>query len=125
MAAAAALVALWITFAPCFLWTFLGAPSLARITSNLRLAGVVSAIMAAVVGVIANLSLWFALHFLFATVGTSTFGPFSIALPSAETLKPAALGLSLFSGALLLAFHQPMWRMLAHSAAASAVLSGL
>jgi chromate transporter len=81
--------------------------------------------MAAVVGVIANLSLWFALHFLFATVGTSGFGPFTLVLPDPGSVKPLAVGLALFSGGLLLVFHQPLWRVLALSAAASALLSGL
>lgn len=125
LAFCAALVALWMTFAPCFLWIFLGAPYLARITANPRLAGALSAIMAAVVGVIANLSLWFALHFLFATVGTSGFGPFTLVLPDPGSVKPLAVGLALFSGGLLLVFHQPLWRVLALSAAASALLSGL
>jgi chromate transporter len=65
---AAALVTLWVTFAPCFLWIFAGAPYVEWIASRPRLQGALDAITAAVVGVIANLSLWFALNVLFADV---------------------------------------------------------
>ena len=68
LALAAALVALWVTFAPCFLWIFVGAPYVDWITEHPRLRGALDAITAAVVGVILNLSLWFALHVLFGRV---------------------------------------------------------
>ena len=64
-AIAAGLLALWVTFTPCFLWIFLAGPYLERISTQPRLAGALRAITAAVVGVIANLTLWFALHVLF------------------------------------------------------------
>ena len=64
-AIAAGLIVLWVTFTPCFLWIFLAGPYLERISSQPRLAGALQAITAAVVGVIANLSIWFALHVLF------------------------------------------------------------
>lgn len=67
-AVAAGLVALWVTFTPCFLWIFLAGPYLERISAQPRLAGALQAITAAVVGVIANLSIWFALHVLFVDV---------------------------------------------------------
>jgi len=61
----ASLLTVWVTFAPCFLWIFLGAPYIEKLRSNLRLQSALKAITAAVVGVIANLSLWFAMHTLF------------------------------------------------------------
>ena len=61
----AALV-LWVTFAPCFLWIFLGAPYVEALRSNKAISAALAAVTAAVVGVIANLALWFALHVLFA-----------------------------------------------------------
>lgn len=64
-AIAAGLIALWVTFTPCFLWIFLAGPYLEQISAQPRLAGALRAITAAVVGVIANLSVWFALHVLF------------------------------------------------------------
>ena len=63
-----AAVTLWATFAPCFLWIFIGAPYVERLSANPRLAGALAGVTAAVVGVILNLSLWFALHVLFGNV---------------------------------------------------------
>jgi len=62
------LLATWVTFAPCFLWIFLGAPFIEVLRGNRALAGALSAITAAVVGVILNLAIWFALHTLFRQV---------------------------------------------------------
>ena len=59
------LLATWVTFTPCFLWIFLGAPYIETLRGNKGLAGALTAITAAVVGVILNLSIWFALHTLF------------------------------------------------------------
>ncbi len=62
------LLATWVTFTPCFLWIFLGAPFIESIRGNRPLAGALSAITAAVVGVILNLALWFAIHTIFREV---------------------------------------------------------
>lgn len=62
-----ALLTIWVTFMPCFAWIFLGAPHAERLRSSRALSAALSAVTAAVVGVIANLALWFALHSLFAT----------------------------------------------------------
>jgi len=105
---AAALVTLWMTFAPCFLWIFAGAPYIEAIGRRPRLSGALSAITAAVVGVIANLSLWFALHVLFGRVEDVTFGPLHVIWPDLATGKPVALGLGLLAGWLLLIRHWPL-----------------
>lgn len=102
MGVAAAIVTLWVTFAPCFLWIFAGAPYVERIASRPRLTGALSAITAAVVGVILNLSVWFAIHVLFAEVGTVAVGPLSVVWPEWTTLLPGALILSALAAALLL-----------------------
>jgi chromate transporter len=71
----AATLTLWVTFAPCFLWIFLGAPYVERLRANRALGAALSAITAAVVGVVLNLAVWFALHTLFAEVtATHAFG---------------------------------------------------
>ena len=62
------LVTVWVTFVPCFLWIFLGAPYIERLRGNRALGSALSAITAAVVGVILNLAVWFALHVAFGTV---------------------------------------------------------
>jgi chromate transporter len=61
---AASVLTLWVTFLPCFTFVFLGAPLLERLQGNRKLSGALSAVTAAVVGVIANLAVWFALHVL-------------------------------------------------------------
>lgn len=65
-----ALLTTWVTFAPCFLWIFLGAPYVEALRGNRVISSALSAITAAVVGVIMNLALWFALHVVFRRVET-------------------------------------------------------
>ena len=99
-AIAAGLVALWVTFTPWFLWIFLAGPYLERISAQPRLSGALEAITAAVVGVIANLSIWFALHVLFNQVNP----PRILALPAPEWSSfhpPAAIFVAL-AGVLML-----------------------
>jgi chromate transporter len=98
----AAIVALWVTFAPCFLWIFAGAPYIEWISNQTRLQGPLKAITAAVVGVILNLSVWFALHVLFAVVTRKQRGPFMLWLPELATIE--WLALLLFGLSCLLAF---------------------
>jgi chromate transporter len=91
----AGLITTWVTFAPCFLWIFAGAPLIGRLRGSRRLAGALSAITAAVAGVILNLAVWFGLRTLFAQVETVALGPLRLDLPVAGSLDPAALGLTL------------------------------
>ncbi len=84
----------WVTFVPCFLWIFLGAPYVERLRHNRALAGALAAITAAVVGVILNLALWFGLHVLFRQVGVLVLGPVAAAWPVWRTLDPYAAGLA-------------------------------
>ncbi|WP_261368235.1 chromate efflux transporter [Pseudosulfitobacter koreensis] len=98
MAILAGLLALWVTFTPCFLWIFLAGPYLDSLSARPRLAGALRAITAAVVGVILNLSVWFALHVLFGTVNTLGVMP----LPDLATLDLRALLLTVLAAALLL-----------------------
>ncbi|RVT87309.1 chromate efflux transporter [Rhodobacteraceae bacterium CCMM004] len=99
---AAAAVTLWATFAPCFLWIFAGAPYVDWIAGQRRLAGAMAGITAAVVGVIANLSLWFTLHVLFAEVARREAGPLTLWVPDPATLDPRVLALAALAAALLL-----------------------
>jgi len=123
MGLAGAGVALWMTFAPCFLWIFAGAPWIARLTAAPRLSGALAAITAAVVGVIAHLSLWFALHVLFAVTWRVELGPVSLLLPEIGTLRPLTVAIALGAGWLLLARHWPLPAVLALAALASAAAS--
>jgi chromate transporter len=88
----AALLTTWVTFVPCFLWIFLGAPFIERLRGNAALSGAMSAITAAVVGVILNLAVWFAVHTLFRGVTVFAAGPLHIELPLPATIiLPSAL----------------------------------
>jgi chromate transporter len=98
----AAFLTLWVTFAPCFLWIFAGAPYIDWIGSKSRLHGALSGITAAVVGVILNLSTWFTLHVLFESVNLLEFGSITVLLPEISTLNITAAVLALFSAWLLL-----------------------
>lgn len=89
---------LWVTFVPCFLWIFAGAPYVDWLLSKPRLRGALAGISAAVVGVILNLGLWFALHVLFERVHDSPLGP----RPDWPSLSLTALGLTLLSALFLL-----------------------
>lgn len=102
MAIAAATLTLWMTFVPCFVWIFLGAPYLDWIASRPRLTGALAGITAAVVGVILNLALWFGLHVAFGTLTTLEFGPFHIIQPKIESLNVSAVLLSAVAAFLLL-----------------------
>lgn len=97
------LLATWVTFAPCFAWIFLGAPYMEGLRANHRLSAALTAVTAAVVGVIANLALWFALHVLFARLDAVVFGPISFDMPQLATLNPVAALLAVL--ALIAVFH--------------------
>lgn len=103
---AAAIVTLWVTFAPCFLWIFAGAPYVEWIAGRPRLQGALDAITAAVVGVIANLSVWFALNVMFAEVNRADAGPVGIWFPEAGTVDIGAIILTLLAAILV------FWRRL-------------
>jgi chromate transporter len=114
-----AAVTLWSTFTPCFLWIFVGAPYLERLSANPRLAGALAGVTAAVVGVILNLSLWFALHVLFGRVAAEWHGPLRLWVPDLSTLNVEALALSLLAAALLFGLRLGIVSTLVLAAAAS------
>ncbi|MEM9475266.1 MAG: chromate efflux transporter [Pseudomonadota bacterium] len=118
LALAAAVVTLWVTFVPCFLWIFAGAPYIEWISAQPRLSGALTAITAAVVGVIANLSLWFAAHVFFATVGEISLGPIRLIAPVPGTIDIAAVALAVLAGVLILRLKWSLPAALAVAAAA-------
>jgi chromate transporter len=92
--ALAAVLTVWVTFAPCFAFIFLGAPYVERLHANRALTGALAAVTAAVVGVIANLALWFGLRVLFADVQRVQIGPVGLDVPVPTSLDPLALALA-------------------------------
>ncbi|GAB5447627.1 chromate efflux transporter [Gymnodinialimonas sp.] len=119
---AAALTALWVTFAPCFLWIFAGAPYIEWISNQPRLKGALSAITAAVVGVILNLSIWFALHVLFAEVRPIQVGPLTLWQPTLTSIEWLALALFALSCVLAFRLHWGILRILAVASLLGAAL---
>jgi chromate transporter len=89
--AAGAALTVWVTFAPCFAWIFLGAPFVERLHDQKRLKGALAGVTAAVVGVIANLALWFGLRVLFGEVREWSAGPLLLDAPVPASLDPTAL----------------------------------
>ena len=97
------LLATWVTFVPSFLWIFLGAPFIESLRGNKALNGALSAITAAVVGVILNLAVWFAIHTVFRAVDPVRFFPLSFDAPRLSSVDPWALFLSV--AAIVAIFH--------------------
>jgi chromate transporter len=96
------LLATWVTFVPCFLWIFLGAPFIERLRGNAAVAGALSAITAAVVGVVLNLAVWFALHTLFRQTAVLALGPIRFDAPVLASIDPWATLLA--AGAIVAVF---------------------
>jgi chromate transporter len=121
----ASVLTLWVTFAPCFAWIFLGAPFVERMHDQPRLKGALAGVTAAVVGVIANLALWFGLRVIFGEVNRVPIGPAAIDLPVWGTLQPSALALAVLAAVLLFGLKLGLAKTLAISAAAGLALSFL
>lgn len=114
--ATGAALTVWVTFVPCFLWIFLGAPFIERLRGNKALDAALSAITAAVVGVVLNLGVWFALHVFFADVAETWLGPVRLFVPVWGSVDLAAIGLSTLAALALLRLKVPMLLVLAGAA---------
>lgn len=101
MALAAGALALWVTFVPCFLWIFVGAPYLDLLAGMPRLRGALAAITAAVVGVILNLSIWFAAHVFFGSVGEASYGPARVIAPNLGSVDLISVALALQAAVMM------------------------
>jgi chromate transporter len=98
------LLAQWCTFVPSFLWIFMGAPYIESLRNNRALSAALAAITAAVVGVIANLAIWFALHTLFGEIRHQKLGDLTLQLPVLDSVNVAALSLALAAVVAMLRF---------------------
>ncbi|MBW8785450.1 MAG: chromate transporter, partial [Novosphingobium sp.] len=116
------LLATWVTFVPCFLWIFLGAPFIERLRGNVALSGALSAVTAAVVGVVLNLAVWFAIHTLFRSVMPIRLWPIHVDLPVPASVDPWALALSLAALVAVFRLRAGVLTTLAVSAALGVVL---
>jgi chromate transporter len=120
--ALAGLLATWVTFAPCFLWIFLGGPYVEKLRGNKALAGALTAITAAIAGVILNLAVWFALHTLFHEVERIDFAGLRLQIPVLRSLDVAALALTLAAAVLIFRVKAGAIKTLAACAAAGMAL---
>jgi chromate transporter len=107
-----AVLTVWMTFCPCFLWIFTGAPFIELLEHARRIQGALAAVTAAVVGVIANLTVWFGLHVLFRQFTQLHAGGLHLALPIPASIDWTALGLSAVAALLLFRFHLGVIRTL-------------
>jgi chromate transporter len=98
------LIATFVTFAPCFLWIFAGAPHVERLRGDARLSGALAGITAAVVGVIASLALWFAVHALFARAIQVDQGPLDFDWPVLASINPWAAMLAAVAAVAIFRF---------------------
>ena len=116
------LLATWVTFTPCFLWIFVGAPFIEVLRDNKALSGALSAITAAVVGVILNLAIWFAIHTIFAQVHPVAWGPVQFDAPVFPSVNICALLLSVAAVIAMFRFKVGMGPTLAATSVAGIVL---
>jgi chromate transporter len=116
------LLATWVTFAPCFLWIFLGAPYVERLRGNRALSAALGAITAAVVGVILNLAIWFAIHAMFRQVQPWRGFGFSFDIPVWSSLDPWAAGLAAAAIVAVFGLRSGLLSTIAASAAAGLML---
>jgi len=119
-----ATLATWVTFVPCFLWIFLGAPYVETLRNNRALSGALAAISAAVTGVILNLAVWFGLHVLFVEVNRYAAGPVSMPLPVWQTFQLPAFFLALLAAFLLFRLKRGVVTTLAICAVAGWLIRG-
>ena len=115
----------WVTFAPCFLWIFAVAPWMDRLQRASSLKGGLAAVTAAVVGVIANLALWFALHVLFATVSTVSMAGLKLQVPDLATFDWRAAAIAVLAAVLIFALRWSIVRTLVIAAASGLLLSAV
>jgi chromate transporter len=119
------LLATWVTFTPCFFWIFLGAPFVEKLRGNQELSAALAAITAAVVGVILNLAIWFAIHAIFRDVQPIQRFGFNFDAPVLMSVSMWALVLSLIAGLAIFRFKVGMIPTLAGCSLAGIVLYGL
>lgn len=116
-----AVLTTWVTFLPSFLWIFAGAPFIEKMRGNVALGGAMSAITAAVVGVILNLAIWFGLHILFSEVRMIVSGPMTLEVPVLASLLWPSLGLTVVAAFAIFRLKLSIIATLAISATAGIV----
>ncbi|MGK5683768.1 chromate efflux transporter [Actinoplanes sp. URMC 104] len=123
----ASLLTTWVTFVPCFLFILLGAPYVERLRGNRALSSALTGITAAVVGVIANLGLYFAVHTFFTRSHTVTPGPLRLEVPDPGSIRPVSVAIAVVAAVLIFRLKWSVLRVLGVSAVLGlvAALTGL
>ena len=112
-AVAGSLLTTWVTFVPCFLWVPVGAPYVEQLRNNRALHAALSSVTAAIVGVVLNLSVWFALHTICGRLHASALGPVRVEIPEWTTLNGAALAIAAAALIAMLRFRLALgWTLL-------------
>lgn len=114
------LITVWVTFVPCFLFIFLGAPAIERLRDNRALSSALTAITAAVAGVVLNLAVWFALHTSFDAVDERTLLGARVLVPAWASLDLRSLGVSIVAALLIFRLRWGVLRTLGVCAALGA-----
>jgi chromate transporter len=113
----ASVLTLWATFAPCFVFVFVGAPLIERLQSYTQLTGALAAVTASVVGVVTNLAVWFALQVIFRDHFSLRAGPLAVLLPVPASVDLAALALAAVAAVCLFRLKLGVLRTLGITAA--------
>jgi chromate transporter len=108
----ASLLVTWVTFVPCFIFIFLGAPYIERLRGNRAVSAALSGVTAAVVGVIANLAVYFAVHTLFTATHDVAWGPFQAVVPDLATIRIVPMVITAVAAVLVFWLKLPMLRVL-------------
>ncbi len=120
-----ALLTTWVTFVPCFVFVFLGAPYVERLRGNTRLSATLTGITAAVVGVIANLAVYFAAHTLFARTSAVVAGPVRLEVPTWSSVRGVAAGITVLACVMVFGLRWSVLRTLAVCAALGLLAAAL
>jgi chromate transporter len=116
-----AIVTVWVTFLPCFLFIFIGAPYVERLRDNRAIAHALTTVGAAVAGVVLNLAVWFAIHTAFATVDDRTYGPLHVPVPVWSSVKIASVAISVVAVVAVFRFRLGTLRVLGGCAVLGAI----
>ena len=119
-----AVITVWVTFVPCFMFIFLGAPYVERLRHNLPISNALTAVGAAVAGVVLDLAVWFALHTTFDTVNDTSLGPITIPVPDISSANFSAIVIALIAAVLVFRSRIGTWKVLAVCALLGVMAAG-
>lgn len=120
-----AVITVWVTFVPCFMFIFLGAPFVERLRHSRPISNALTAVGAAVAGVVLDLAVWFALHTAFDTVNETTLGPISIPVPEISSINVSAVAIALIAAVLVLRVRLGTLKVLAVCALLGLIAAGI